>query len=147
MEAGRPPSAATNAATLGGMYCSRLPFPAARGYQSCMTNERGFAPLVPGSRRDRSTSSIDRVPTGYAPVGAGTTSTGSAATRCVLDVVVAAAAADATSTLTRTTPTASDTRRVTRPLRSTCGASVETLRQRGINRAAAAPIATIAAPR
>src|SRR3954452_11965213 len=101
-----------------------------------MTNERGSPPLVPGSRRDRSTSSIDRVPTGYAPVGAGIASTGSAAARWVL-----AAAADTAITLTRTTPTASDTRRVTR------GASAETLRRRGMNRAATAPIATRAAPR
>src|SRR6476620_9640966 len=112
-----------------------------------MTNERGLRPLVPGSRRDRSTSSIERVPTGYAPVGAGIWSTGSAAPRRVLAVVVAAAAAETTITLRRTTPTASDTRRVTQPLCSPFGASAEVLRRRGMNRAAAAPIATIAAPR
>ena len=129
------------------MYGSRLPFPAARGYQSCITNERGFAPLVPGSRRERSTSSIDRVPTEYVPVGAGMTITGFAAARSVLGVVVAAAASDTAIMATTTAPTASDTRRVTRPVRSTCGASAEVLRRRGMNRAAAAPIATIAAPR
>src|SRR5262245_44747232 len=105
MDAGRPPSAAMNAATVFGMYGSGLPVPAALGYQSCITNERGIPPLVPGSRRDRSTSSIDRVPIGYGPVGAGMTSMGSFAAR---RVVVADAAVDATTAPTATTPTASD---------------------------------------
>src|SRR5262249_56725281 len=108
MEAGRPPLAAMNDATFCGMYGSRFPVPAALGYQSCMTNERGFPPLVPGSRRDRSTSSIDRVPTWYGPVSAGMTSTGSAAAWRALGVVVADAVVDATTTLTTTTPHARD---------------------------------------
>ena len=96
-----------------------------------------------GSRRDRSTSSIDRVPTGYGPVGEGMTSTGSTAAWRVLGVLPAEAVADATTTLTTTTPTATDSRRVARPA---SGASAEALRRRGMNSAAAAPIATIAAP-
>jgi hypothetical protein len=64
---GQTSTAAMNAATFCGMYGSRFRLPAALGYQSCITNERGFPPLLPGSRRDRSTSSIERVPTGYGP--------------------------------------------------------------------------------
>ena len=123
MEAGRPPLPAMNAATLAGMYGSRFPFPGALGYQSWITSERGFRPFVPGSCREGSTSSSERVPTGYAPVGAGMTSTGSPAAWRVLAVVAADAVVDATITLITTTPTATETRRVRRRPRAICGAS------------------------
>ena len=107
MEDGRPALAPMNAATLGGMYGSRFPFPGALGYQSWITSERGFRPFVPGSRREGSTSSIERVPTGYAPVSAGMTSTGSPAAWRVPGVVAADAVVEATITLITTTPTTS----------------------------------------
>ena len=101
-----------NAATLAGMYGSRLPFPGALGYQSCITSERGFRPFVPGSCREGSTSSNERVPTGYAPVRAGMTSTGSPARGDAAAVVVLAADAvvDPTITLITTPPTATEAR-------------------------------------
>src|SRR5256885_11632632 len=47
--------------------------PAAAGYHSWITSDRGCL-RASGSRRARSVSAIDRVPTWNAPVGAGTSS-------------------------------------------------------------------------
>src|SRR3954470_16948472 len=125
MEAGMPALAPVNAATCGGMYCARVPVGAALGYQSCITSERGSRPFDPGSDRVWSTSSTERVPTGYAPVGAGMTSVSAALESCTLAVVVADAVAAVTIPAITTTPTTRGTRRVGPPACATWDASAE----------------------
>src|SRR3954470_10753424 len=65
-----PPLEATKRATAGGMYGERGPA-AWAGYQRRITIDRRSAGAC-GSRRARSLRAIERIPTGNAPVAAGT---------------------------------------------------------------------------